>query len=316
MIHRRTPQRGRENRRGPNGCAGGGDASLFVRVRSESEGGGGRKRAPVYDDPHKQDLRPHIEGCVSVHGRDSGSHRRTLTSSLKSPSSPSSASLPRCVTATFDCSMRLSPNDRGSSALRPLVLTLRRPDQLGLHDPAAHTDVATHEGEPRRLGGRDRVPVETTPPATAAQTGAAQRCRVRPGSHSRWTCSSRKSLPSGTRTRHNSESTARGSPTVHRANALTAVANVLSSYGSASARPSETTMRAAASPARRRARAAMSGSGSSAVTSTPGAYHRNCAPVPAPISSTRPWALRTSRRRHAATAARSNGHITASYTTG
>ena len=58
----------------------------------------------------------------------------------------------------------------------------------------------------------------------------------------------------------------------------------------------------------------MPSSGSSAVTSAPGAYQRSCAPVPEPISSTRPRAAAASRRRQAPTAARSNGHITASYT--
>ena len=56
--------------------------------------------------------------------------------------------------------------------------------------------------------------------------------------------------------------------------------------------PSTTVTRAAARAARRRARSRMEASGSSAVTWAPGAYQRSCAPVPVPISSTRPRALR------------------------
>jgi len=99
---------------------------------------------------------------------------------------------------------------------------------------------------------------------------------------------------------------------VHSAKALTTASKLASANGSASALPPTTCTRAAACVARRSIRARMPASGSSAVTSVPGAYQRSWAPVPDPISSTRPRACAASRRRQPPTAARSNGHITAS----
>jgi hypothetical protein len=99
---------------------------------------------------------------------------------------------------------------------------------------------------------------------------------------------------------------------VQKLKLVTAVSKLAAENGRRSATPSSTVTGAAVRAAARRARAAIPGSGSSAVTVAPAGYQRSWLPVPAPTSSTRPRARAARWRRQAPRAARSNGHMSAS----